>query len=71
MTIILPGGMIAAGISLYLFYQYNRVKEAKQDERRESLNDKRQQYLNQLIAAKKKEQRAAGDQPMTESHEGG
>ena len=55
MTIYLPGAMFAAGISLYLFYEYNRVKQAKQEERRESLNDRRQQYLQQLIEAKKKE----------------
>lgn len=70
MTIILPGAMFAAGISLYLFHEYNRVKQAKQDERRESLNDTRQQYLNQLIEAKKKEQRTAEDQPITGPHGG-
>jgi len=44
-TIYLPGGMLAAGISLYLFYEYYRVKDAKQLARRESLDNVRQQYL--------------------------
>ena len=70
MTIIVPGAMFAAGISLYLFYEFNRVKEAKQDERRESLNDKRQQYLKQLIEAKKKEHGTTEDQPITGPHGG-
>jgi hypothetical protein len=54
MTIFIPGAMFAAGISLYLFYEFHRVKEAKQLERRDSLHDRRQQYLRQLIEAKKK-----------------
>jgi hypothetical protein len=70
MTIYVPGVMFAAGISIYLFNEFNRVKEEKQSERRESLNDVRQQYLNQLIAVKRKEQEAAEDQPTTEPHEG-
>lgn len=73
MTIIVPGAMFAAGISLYLFFEFNRVNQAKQDERRESLNDKRQQYLHQLIEAKRKQQGTAEDQPITgprdEEHE--
>ena len=55
MTIIVPGALFAAGISIYLFYEYNRVKEAKQEDRREGLHERRQEYLDQLIAAKKKE----------------
>jgi hypothetical protein len=35
--------------------QFNRAKQAKEDQRRGSLNDKRRQYLHQLIEAKKKE----------------
>lgn|GEM_PF-3199801 len=65
MTIIVPGAMFAAGISIYLFYEFNRVKQAKQEERRESLNDKRQQYLHQLIEGKRKEHGATEDQPTT------
>jgi hypothetical protein len=55
MIIYLPGPMFAAGISLYLFYKYNRAKEAKLDARRENLKDIRQQYLQGMIEAKKKE----------------
>ncbi len=54
MTIYLPGAMFAAGISLYLFHNYNRTKQAKQDERRESLHEIRQQYLQQMIEVKKR-----------------
>ena len=53
--IYLFAAAFAAGISLYLFRNYNRTKQAKQDERRESLHEIRQQYLQQMIEAKKKE----------------
>lgn len=55
MTIYLPGAIFAAGISIFLFYEYNRVNQAKKDQRRETLDEKRQEYLQRLIAAKKKE----------------
>jgi hypothetical protein len=63
MTIYLPGGMLATGISLYLFYEYNRVKNAKLELRRESLNSVRQQYLRRLIEAKKIETGDVEDLP--------
>ena len=63
MTIIVPGAIFAAGISLYLFYEYNRAKEDKQTERREKLNDRRQEYLQKLLQSRKKEQDAAEDPP--------
>ena len=55
MTIIVPGAMFAAGISLYLFYRYDRINREKLDDRRESLNETRRQYLQHLIEAGKKE----------------
>ena len=64
MTIILPGAMFAAGISLYYFYEFNRAKEAKLDERRESLNDRRQEFLQQTIEAKRKKD-AKNEHPST------
>ena len=70
MTIYVPGAMFAAGISIYLFYEFNRVKQAKQDQRRENLNDKRQQYIHQLIEAKRKEQKAAEYPARIEPDEG-
>jgi len=70
MTIYVPGAMFAAGISIYLFYEFSRVKEAKREQRRESLNDKRQQYLNQLIEAKKKEQKTEESPSRIEPDEG-
>jgi hypothetical protein len=69
MTIIVPGALFAAGISIYLFYEFNRVKEAKRDQRRESLNDKRQQYIHQLIQANKKEQKTEEGPARTEPGE--
>lgn len=63
MTIYLPGAIFAAGISLYYFYEFHRTKEAKQIERRDSLNERRQQYLQQLIKAKKKVRDTATNQP--------
>lgn len=70
MTIYLPGGMLAAGISLYLFYEYNRVKNAKREERRESLNSTRQQYLQRLIEAKKRETGVAEALPKANLDDG-
>ena len=69
MTIYLPGGMFAAGISLYLFYNYNRAKEAKLDERRESLHEIRRQYLQGMIEAKKKGRGEVEDLPGVEPGE--
>jgi hypothetical protein len=71
MTIIVPGAMFAAGISIYLFYEFNRVKQAKQEERRESLNDKRQQYLHHLIESRKKGTGTTDEKPITWPQEGG
>lgn len=65
MTIIVPGAIFAAGISLYLFYEYNRAKEDKQIERREKLNDRRQEYLQKLLQSRKKEQDATTADPPT------
>jgi len=62
--------MFAAGISLYLFYEFSRVKQAKQGERRERLNDIREQYLHQLIESRRKENGTMVDQPVTGQHEG-
>lgn len=71
MTIIVPGAIFAVGISLYLFYEYNRAKEDKQIERREKLNDRRQEYLQKLLQSRKKEQDATtADPPTTEPPDG-
>ena len=70
MTIYVPGAMFAAGISIYLFYEFNRVKQAKQDQRRENLNDKRQQYIRQLIEANRKEQETGESPAGIEPDEG-
>ena len=70
MTIILPGAMFAAGVSLYLFHRFNQVNRGKQEERRESLNDTRQRYLQQLIDAKKKEAQGTKDQPAPKPRDG-
>jgi len=71
MTIIVPGALFAAGISLYLFYEYNRAKEDKQMERREKLNDRRQEYLQKLLQSRKKEQDTPEDPPTTEPRDDG
>ena len=72
MTIYLPGGtgLLAVGISLYLFYEYNRAKEEKLEGRRVSLNDTRQQYLHKLIEAKMKGQSPEKGSPASRSDEG-
>jgi len=53
-NIYVPWGFIAIFISLYIFREYNRVKKAKKDERREYMNQRRQQLLDELFKAKKK-----------------
>ena len=54
MNIYLPWGAMLIIISLYLFREYNRVRRAKQEDRRERLNERRQELLDNLLAAKKK-----------------
>jgi hypothetical protein len=54
MTLYVPGIMFGAGVSLYLFYEFNRTRQARLDERRENLQETRQEYLHRLIEAKRK-----------------
>ncbi|MES1161327.1 MAG: hypothetical protein ABUM51_11250 [Bacteroidota bacterium] len=54
-TIYVPVGFIMVFMSLYIFREYNRVKRAKRDERRESLDATRQEYLDRLIKSRNKE----------------
>lgn len=67
MTFFVPGVLFGAGASLYIFYQYNRIRQAKKDDRRESLKDTRQEYLRQLIQAKKKDDFAPATEVELES----
>jgi hypothetical protein len=55
MTIYVPVGFIAIFISLYLFYEYNRVKRAKRDERREERYARQQELLDNIYRSKKKD----------------
>jgi hypothetical protein len=54
MTFNVPVGFIAIFISLYLFYEYNRVRRAKYDERREDRNARQQELLDNIWRARKK-----------------
>jgi len=54
MTIYVPVGFIAIFISLYLFYEYNRVKRAKYNQRREERNDRQQELLDNIYRSRKK-----------------
>jgi hypothetical protein len=56
-------GLFAVGLALFLFYEYNRRTEARQDERREQLNERRQKYLQKLLEVKKKQQDTTQDPP--------
>ena len=49
MTIYVPWGLIAIFISFYLFREFNRVKKAKRQNRRERLNERRQQLLDNVL----------------------
>lgn len=52
MTIFVPGVAVGAFISLYIFRESNRVKRAKREERREYLNERRQELLDNVIKTK-------------------
>jgi hypothetical protein len=53
-NIVVPWGMIAILISLYLFREYNRVRKAKRENRREYMNKHRQQLLDNILKKNKK-----------------
>lgn len=53
-NIVVPWGMIAIFISLYLFREYNRVRKAKRENRREYMNKHRQQLLDNILKKNKK-----------------
>jgi hypothetical protein len=51
--IVLPGAVIGSLASLYIFYEYNRVKRAKRQDRREYMNKRRQEILDNVIKKNK------------------
>ncbi|HEV3412084.1 MAG TPA: hypothetical protein VG101_06380 [Puia sp.] len=53
-NIVVPWGLIAIFISLYLFKEYNRVRKAKRENRREYMNERRQELLDNLLKKDKK-----------------
>jgi hypothetical protein len=55
MTIYVPVGFIAIFISLYLFYEYNRVKRAKYDKRLEDRKNRQQVLLDNIFRSRKKD----------------
>ena len=52
----IPLGFIAIFISFYIFREYNRVLKAKREERREYLNQRRQEILENVIKSKNKKE---------------
>jgi hypothetical protein len=53
-NLAVPWGMIAIFISLYLFREYNRVKKAKRENRRDYMNKHRQELLDNILKKNKK-----------------
>jgi ABC-type multidrug transport system fused ATPase/permease subunit len=53
-TLVVPWGLIAIFISLYLFEEYNRVNKAKRENRREYMNQRRQELLDGILKKNKK-----------------
>ena len=53
MTVYIPWGIIAIFISFYIFREYNRVSKAKRDERREAINERRQELINNVLKKNK------------------
>jgi len=54
MTIYVPWGLIAIFISFYLFREFNRVKKAKRENRREYMNERRKELLDNVLKKNKK-----------------
>jgi hypothetical protein len=54
LNIVVPWGLIAIFISFYLFKEYNRVRKAKHENRREYMNERRQELLDNLLKKNKK-----------------
>lgn len=50
MTTYNPWGLIAIFISFYIFYDHNRRKRLRHEERREELNNRRQEFLQKMLA---------------------
>jgi amino acid permease len=48
-NLVVPWGLIAIFISLYLFEEYNRVRKAKRENRREYMNQHRQELLDGIL----------------------
>lgn len=53
-NIIVSWGLIAVFISFYLFNEFNRIRKAKREERKEYMNEHRQQILNGVIKSRNK-----------------
>jgi len=53
MTIYVPWGIILIFISFFIFREYSRVSKAKKDERREAINERRQELLNNVLKKNK------------------
>ena len=51
--LFVPYGLIAAFISFYIFRESNRARKDKQDNRREYLNERRQEILNDIFKKNK------------------
>lgn len=54
MTVYIPWGLIALFISYYFFHSSTQKAKARKEAQRERLNEKRQEYLNMLVEAKKR-----------------
>jgi hypothetical protein len=54
LNIVVPWGLIAIFISFYLFKEYNRVRKAKRENRREYMNERRQELLDNVLKKNKK-----------------
>lgn len=52
--VYIPIWLISIFISLYYFYENNRVRKAKREERKDMLNQRRQEILDNVIKSKSK-----------------
>ena len=52
-NVVIPWGLILIFMSLYLFRQYNRARKEKRENRREYMNERRQEILDDIFKKNK------------------
>jgi hypothetical protein len=64
MTIYIPWGLMALFISYYFYHSSTEKSKARKQAQRARLNEKRQEYLNMLVEARKTETKKEEDEGL-------